>query len=157
MAMTMRDSAPKPPYPVWCQGGLKGRRRENATITQQCTSWRLRSIGISHLSRFHDGTNAFYCIPFATATDVLPMMFRQCDLEIAADRTTSASFVLQDYQTQVHMTVDIGVFPGDRSATKISVVAFATALRPTQQHSWQSHVWKSYCTGACGIARLKHR
>ena len=49
-------------YSPWTFGSIPGRRREEAILLQLVTSWRLRRAGISHVTRMHDGVNAFLSV-----------------------------------------------------------------------------------------------
>ena len=49
-------------YSPWTFGSITGRRREEAILLQLVTSWRLRRAGISHVTRMHDGVNAFLSV-----------------------------------------------------------------------------------------------
>ena len=128
----------------------------NASITQACASWRLRRARVSYVSRFHDGTNAFYCIPFKCVLEMLPSLFRECDLPHARDRVLSVSFVPVDPRDYVHMRPGMGAFPGDHAATKIFVAAYSQALIDAQGHLWHCDVWDKYCAGTCIFYKSKN-
>eukprot|EP00959_Pyramimonas_sp_CCMP1952_P202320 4230858-Pyramimonas_sp.AAC.1 len=53
---------PRARFPYWAHGGISRRRREDAMLVQMNGPARLRREGIHHVTRYHDASNAFYCI-----------------------------------------------------------------------------------------------
>ena len=71
-------------YSPWTFGSIPGRRREEAILLQLVTSWRLRRAGISHLTRMHDGVNAFLSVrqPYIVDAACPPFVENEMDHEL---------------------------------------------------------------------------
>ena len=95
-------------YSPWTFGSILGRRRE-AILLQLVTSWRLRREGISHLSRMHDGVNAFLSVrqPFIVGAASPPFVANEMDHELVRQHVQMATVrVGQGHARE-------GAWPGD--------------------------------------------
>ena len=62
LSRRMADEKDFPEPTPWTYGCIKQRRREAVILIQMVSSWRLARRGVSHISRFHDATNAFLSV-----------------------------------------------------------------------------------------------
>eukprot|EP00959_Pyramimonas_sp_CCMP1952_P187669 3924211-Pyramimonas_sp.AAC.1 len=109
-------------YEYWAHGGISHRRREDAMLVQQCGSARLRRAGVAHIARYHDASNAFYCVHKDVVERAVSELAQEGKEDFFLQRIYTSTFVFADGRTSAHMAHGSGVLPGDHAATKLFVI-----------------------------------
>eukprot|EP00959_Pyramimonas_sp_CCMP1952_P468909 9494029-Pyramimonas_sp.AAC.1 len=115
-------------FPYWAHGGISYRRREDAMLVQQCGAARLRGAGVSHITRFHDASNAFYCVKKEAVEQTIPELVQEGKEEYFMQRILNSTFIISDNHESAHMANGSGVLPGDHAATKLFVKTYSQGI-----------------------------
>eukprot|EP00959_Pyramimonas_sp_CCMP1952_P173151 3618452-Pyramimonas_sp.AAC.1 len=111
-------------------------------ITQFCGSYRLRRAGIPYITRYHDATNAFYCVKkhhlVASAMDLA----KEDKTHFLDQRIMNSTFWVQDGALGAHMHNHEGALSGDHASMKICVQAYSHGAQLTvdslERDKWQT-------------------
>ena len=115
-SILQRGQAAKPlAYSPWTFGSIPGRRREEAILLQLVTSWRLRRAGISHVTRMHDGVNAFLSVrqPHVVDAACPPFVKNELAHELVRQHVQLATVRVGQGSEARTLLAREGAWPGD--------------------------------------------
>ena len=132
-------------YSPWTFGSIPGRRREEAILLQLVTSWRLRRAGISHVTRMHDGVNAFLSVrqPYIVDAARPPFVEKEMDHELLRQHVQQATVRVGQGNEARTLLAREGAWPGDYAVPLLFVRGAMAAYDGEPAHTRARRVLRS--------------
>ena len=132
-------------YSPWTFGSIPGRRREEAILLQLVTSWRLRRAGISHVTRMHDGVNAFLSVrqPYIVDAARPPFVENEMDHELLRQHVQLATVRVGQGNEARTLLAREGAWPGDCAVPLLFVRGAMAAYDGEAAHTRARRVLRS--------------
>ena len=109
-------------------GYIKHRRREAAIKQQLIMQWKLKKLGLSHMTISHDMRNAFASVSLDILTNVLSFLTCEDDWPLVEQRFRCASVCVPE-ENALAFTIESGALPGDKVAADFFRQIFQTAVK----------------------------
>jgi len=153
--------------PHYSHGGLKGRRREDATLAMRISTWRLRKAKKSFLPASYDMTNAFCCSTHEAIKEFVEPRLEERDQEFFRQRRGLMVAQIEGHDQCIEVIMRNGGMQGDGNAPEEFAGAFQQPvqawLHDTSEHTkdmiikvpWSNQpIHSGFCTFVDDLFRI---